>query len=81
MAFKRSGVRLPLAPPIKLLMCKDIFARLFLLGWSQGCREAPGKHFAQFLRPSQLHCERPAVPYLLNATGAGVLTAGSLIVL
>jgi hypothetical protein len=48
MAFTRSGVRLPLAPPYKYLEIKDLSNRDFRVDWHEDIREAQGKHITQF---------------------------------
>ena len=44
MAFKRSGVRLPLAPPISLLILNSYFIIVSVRCYNKRFGEAPGKH-------------------------------------
>jgi hypothetical protein len=62
MAFKRSGVRLPLAPPLNYLIRNVKVMTRFHGSYFEQPREAPGKHemphstrrFAQYGRDARL---------------------------
>src|SRR5215510_10608849 len=76
MAFKRSGVRLPLAPPVKLLSLPHFFDRELLIYWPYRTGEARGKHKAPDCPPSSSRTIPPK-PTVATAESRRAMSRGS----